>query len=198
MGEFVRVGVCLFAAVWVSCLNATIEAQAQIPSFDSDDPQAAFSAMAEYLSRDGGRWRAANPNHDGSRAESPPEFGLWFDWVLEQRTLELRIVLHYSDSSVVSSGGYWVWHPGEEELSYVMIGRNGSLTEGTTDFPNATTFTTVATLYRPGGTASVHRDDNVLVIETVHRNETFRRDEAGVWVSQGVYEWYRTRDDTRR
>lgn len=178
-------------AVWVLSMSPVPGLEAQVPSLDGDDPQAAFHLMAEYLSRDGGRWRGANPNHDASNGRSPAEFGLWFRSVLEGHVLELSIVLHYADSVVVSSAGSWVWHPGAGELRYQMVGRNGSLTEGTTEFPDPRTFTTLATLLLPDGRTSEHRDDNVLVDGNLHRNETFQRDPSGDWVSRGIYDWHR-------
>lgn len=173
------------------CVSQPVAAQT-VPTFDPSQPRSSFQAMAEYLAADGGQWRAPNPNHDPARPNSPPAFGLWFDWVAQQRKLELRIVVHAADSTFLSSSGDFVWHPAEQRISYRMVGRNGSLTEGTTDFTDASTFRTVATFHRPNGRSTVHRDENLLVSPSVHRNETFQQDSTGAWVSGGVYEWTRT------
>ena len=186
--------VVLRASVWLFA-SMSSPLVAQVPSFDPDDGNASFEAMAEYLARDGGRWRSDNPNYDPNRVNSPPAFGLWFTRALNGRVLDLRIVVHYADSTVVSSEGQWAWHPGESRLTYRMVGRNGSLTEGTTDFERPSTFTTVTTAYSRRGNASVHRDDNVLVDDSLHRNETFRRNTDGSWTSEGVYEWRRSKHE---
>ncbi len=164
---------------------------AQVPRLDGSVPNASFEAMAEYLARDGGRWVAVNPNHDGSE-QSPPDFGLWFERDVGGRFLELRIVVQYADRAVVSSRGHWTWHPGRQVLTYVMVDRGGGVTEGSTTFPDARTFRTLATRFTEDA-SSEHRDDNVLVSPDVHRNETFRR-EGDEWVSGGVYEWRRVKN----
>lgn len=163
----------------------------QVPDFSQLSGREAFAAMAEYLSRDGGRWRADNPNHDGT-ASTPPAFGLWFAQELRGRVLTLQIVVHYPNRVVVSSTGRWAWHPATDQLSYEMVDRAGGLTEGLTAFPESAVFRTVATRYADGSPPTRHRDDNLLVSGDVHRNETFEDTEEG-WVSRGVYEWIRTR-----
>ena len=172
----------------VVAVLVVVRVEAQVPRLDDATPEASFDAMAEYLARDGGRWVAPNPNHDGSGA-SPPEFGLWFERDVNDRLLELRIVVMFSDRTVVSSRGHWAWHPAREELVYVMVDRGGGVTEGATTFPDARTFKTLATRFAGNG-SSEHRDDNVLVSPDLHRNETFHR-EGEDWVSGGVYEWRR-------
>ena len=185
----------LGSIVLLVCSVVPAEAQTPVvPTFDPEDPRTSFTAMAEYLSAAGGQWRSPNPNYDASRPASPPAFGLWFVWVAERRVLELSIVVHHADSSTtLSSKGQWVWHPGESRLTYLMIGRNGSVTEGTTAFTEPSTFTTVATFFRPNGRSSETRDENVLVSGSIHRNETFEPDQDGTWQSRGVYEWRRVR-----
>lgn len=175
---------------WALQLGAMPDgASSQVPVLDTSDAQAAFMAMGEYLARDGGRWRAPNPNADGS-ANTPPAFGLWFSRHLDGRVLELEIVIHFADRTVVSSHGQWTWHPGRGEVTYVMTDRRGGLTEGTTTFPDPATFRTIATHFGRRGNTAEQRDDNVLVSEDLHRNETFQRD-GDRWVSGGVYEWRR-------
>lgn len=161
----------------------------QLPRFEARDPEASFAAMAEYLARDGGRWRASNPNHDPDRG-TPPEFGLWFERHLDGRVLQLRIVVHYADRTVVSSHGQWSWHPGRGELHYLMTDRGGGVTEGVTTFPEPAMFRTEATRYGPDGLTAEHRDDNLLVSDSLHRNETFAVKD-GFATSGGVYEWRR-------
>jgi hypothetical protein len=172
----------------VVCVEAR-PASGQVPTFDPSDARASFAAMAEYLARDGGRWRSANPSHDGS-ASSPREFGLWFARRLEGSVLEIQIVSYFPDRTVVSSHGQWTWHPGLRELRYITTHRGGGVTEGTTTFPDSVTFQTTAIRFGRAGRSSEVRDDNVLVSENVHRNETFARD-GERWLSGGVYEWRR-------
>lgn len=188
----------VFGAVLLMCfLTPPLAAQA-LPTFNPADSRASFQAMSEYLSADGGQWRGANPNHDPERDKSPPAFGLWFDWVHEEQILELRIVVHFEESTLISSSGHFVWHPGERRVAYRMVGRNGSLTEGTTDFTDSSTFRTIATFFRPDGQSDVHRDLNMLVSHSVHSNETFARDSTGAWQSGGVYEWHRETEPAPR
>jgi hypothetical protein len=167
---------------------ATAPIAAQVPVFDSADPQASFEAMSEYLARDGGRWVASNPNYDGT-GSSPREFGLWFERDVSGLFLELRIVVLFPDRTVVSSRGHWSWHPGRAELSHVMVDRGGGVSEAVTTFPDSRTFVTIAA--RSGSYSTTeHRDDNEVVSANVHRNETFRR-QGDQWVSGGIYEWRR-------
>lgn len=174
----------------VLCCAAT-QAQVEVPRFDAAQPEAAFRAMAQYLSAEGGRWRADNPNYDEGNERSPPAFGLWFEWDSELEVLSLEIVVYFSDRTLVSSSGQWLWHPGNEQLDYTTKNRNGSLSRGTTDFSEPSTFTTTATLYGRSGKSSVHRDVNRLVGPSVHHNETFAAQPDGSWQSQGIYEWRR-------
>lgn len=148
--------------------------------------------MAEYLSADGGQWRASNPNRDPARGNAPPAFGLWFEWLPQHLRLELRIVVHFSDTTRISSTGQFAWHPRDQSVRYGMSGRNGSFTEGTTSFLNSSTFQTFATYHTRNGTATSHRDDNWIVDDSTHRNETLQLDSAGTWQSRGVYTWRRT------
>ena len=173
----------LVIALFVSLVPAAEAQSASVPTFDAANPRSSFAAMAEYLSTGSGQWRSPNPNHDATQARSAPAFGLWFAWDVERRTLELSIVVHYADSTVLSSKGQWVWHPTKHELKYQMIGRNGSLTEGVTELTEPSTFTTTATFHGPNGRT---------VNDSVHRNETFVQGEDGSWQSQGVYQWTRS------
>ncbi len=166
-----------------------VSAAAQVAPFDTTDGQASFLTMSEYLTRDGGKWRAPNPQHDGS-ARSPEAFELWFDSHFSGRILQIQIVVQYADRTVVSSHGQWMWHPGAGELRYLVAHRGGAVTEGVTTFPNATTFVTLATRTGRNGVVREQRDDNVMVSPSLHRNETFRM-EAGGWTSGGVFEWSR-------
>lgn len=90
----------------------------------------------------------------------------------------------------MSSRGHWFWHPGRGELGYRMVDRRGGVTEGATRFPDATTFTTVATRVGPNGEETLHKDENSAVSPDVHRNESFRR-QGDDWVSGGLYVWTR-------
>jgi hypothetical protein len=176
------------AVPWQSGLLAQ-----EVPVLDSADPLRSFGATAEYLSADGGRWKAANPDYNPSAPRGPSHFGLWFDWHPNLQLLELRIVTHVGDSARVSSRGHWVWHPGGESLRYVMSSPGGRYTEGDTTFESPHTFTTVATLYRSGDPPSQHRDENVLVSPGLHRNLSFQKAADGTWTNQGTYEWHRVR-----
>lgn len=53
-------------------------------------------------------------------------------------------------------------------------------------------YTTLATCHARNGTSSSHRDDNWIVDDSTHCNETFQRDSAGTWQTQGVYTWRRS------
>lgn len=165
---------------------------AQLPDFDPSDPVASFDAMGEYLTRDGGRWVAANPNYDGTES-SPSAFGLWFERDVNGLFLELRIVIHFADRTVVSSRGHWAWHPVRHELTHVMVDRGGGVSEAVTTFADTRTFVTLATRAGADGNTE-HRDENVIVSPDLHRNETFRRN-GDEWVSGGVYEWRRSVDE---
>ena len=98
--------------------------------------------------------------------------------------------MHYPDRTVISSFGHWTWHPGRNELSYMMTDRAGGLTQGVTTFLDSKTFRTEAVRFGPGGSTAMHRDDNVVISEALHRNETFRLD-GGRPTSGGIYEWRR-------
>lgn len=178
---------CVMVAV-ASSINIE-SVSGQVSSFEPGDAYASFQVMAEYLSRDGGRWRAPNPNFDGSSG-SPPEFGLWFERDLNDRILQIQIVVHYPKRTVVASRGQWIWHPGSQEVRYFVVHRGGGVTEGVTTFPSGAMFRTVATRIGANGQKSEHRDDNVLVGASVHRNETFQLQD-GRTESGGVYEWRR-------
>lgn len=183
----------LGAAAAVHTVGSEQTAAQEVPSLDPLEPQRSFVAMAEYLSADGGRWRAPNPNYDPEAPRGPSHFGLWFDWHPELQLLELRIVTHLGESTRVSSQGRWAWHPGAESLRYVMSSRGGRYADGETTFEAPHTFTTVATTYRTGDAPVKHKDENVLVSPELHRNLSFREVEDDVWANQGTYEWRRVR-----
>jgi hypothetical protein len=149
--------------------------------------------MTQYLAHDGGRWKAENPNHDPAVPRSPSHFGLWFDHVLERQILEVRIAVYYGDSAFVGSQGYWMWHPGKTALTYVLASANGGVYEGTTEFTDVHTFTTIATLYSRESNVT-YKDDNVLVSFGTHRNVSYRRGDDGQWVAQDTFEWKRITD----
>ena len=167
------------------------QAQVAVPEFDEAQSEQSFRDLAGYLSAEGGRWRAENPNYDEGNERSPPAFGLWFEWDSRLEVLSLEIVVHFPDRTVVSSSGGWLWHPGTNALDYTTKNRNGTLSRGTTEFSEPSIFTTVATLYGRSGKSSVHRDVNRLVSPSVHHNETFVALPDGSWHRRGVYEWHR-------
>ena len=186
-----RTSAVLLLAALAVFASLPSQAQVAVPQFDEAQPEQSFREMARYLSADGGRWRADNPNYDEDNERSPPAFGLWFEWDSGIEVLSIEIVVYFPDRTVVSSSGGWLWHPGTEALDNTTKNRNGSLSRGTTEFSEPSTFTTVATLYGRSGKASVHRDVNRLTSASVHHNETFVALPDGSWHSRGVFEWHR-------
>lgn len=168
-------------------------ASQEVPTLDASTPREAFHQMAEYLAGHGGKWRGENPNHDATNDRSPSHFGLWFEEVANGHGLELTIVAHFDDTTVVSSRGYWAWHPGREELLHWAVGRNGYYAEGVTDFPAEDTFRSTMRQFLPNGGTAPHRDSNVLVDEDTHTNVSYSQDEEGAWVAGTEWVWQRER-----
>jgi hypothetical protein len=86
-----------------------------------------------------------------------------------------------------------MWHPGKTALTYVLASANGGVYEGTTEFTDVHTFTTIATLYSRESNVT-YKDDNVLVSFGTHRNVSYRRGDDGQWVAQDTFEWKRITD----
>ena len=73
------------------------------------------------------------------------------------------------------------------------MARNGTYGEGTTDFPNDTTFRTVMLEHPPSAASYSHRDDNFFIDEDTHTNISYRKAEDGSWVPSGEWVWTRER-----
>lgn len=161
----------------------------QFVSEKSDEWQN-YDALAEYLSREGGKWIGENSQYDSTNERSPKAFGLWFNRPLSVM-LTLKIVAYVQDTVLVSSQGTFNWHPIKQEVFHAMSDRGNGYSDGITSFPNDSSFVSIMKIYRLDGNVYDHRDDNFIINENEHRNTSFKRNAAGEWEKIGSWIWKR-------
>lgn len=186
----------LGAFLVLACATAALPAQVpgdEVPTFTGADVPQAYRDLGNYLARDGGRWRAPNPNHDPENPRSASHFGLWFEWAVGEHMLELQIVAYVGDEVRSSSRSFWAWHAIDERLTYTAVDPGGGLALGDTTFPAAHVFRTETVRVGPDGSRMPHRDDNTLVSADVHTNISYSRSDTGEWTPQSEWRWERQR-----
>lgn len=185
---------------WRWNLLSTALVVASISTLDrlalAEDPepmdQRAFGRMVEYLTRDGGRWKAPNTNHQAGNPRSPDAYGLWFESTSQGHLLELTVVLHFGDEARPTMKSYWFWHPGRQETIYQEIQRSGTLREGTCHFEDDKTFVTLTEVFRTTGSVAENRGVNVMTEANRHDTTAYAKGPDGAWVEQASLSWIRT------
>ncbi len=152
-----------------------------------------FDHIANYLTRGSGKWRGENSQRPNNQ-DAPRAFGLWFERPLPA-LMTLTIVAYLPDTVIISSQGTFNWHPQKNHVLHVVSDRGNGYAEGTTSFPNDSTFISVMKIFRPGGQAYDHMDENFLVSEDVHRNVSFGKDSLGNWEVRSEWVWRREGGD---
>lgn len=180
----------LLALALVGMATAGVSLAQERPATISAD-QRAFEKMAAYLSKGSGKWIGDNLRHDPDQERSPHAFGLLFNSVAGYKLLEIKIEAYLRDEVRESARGGFVWHPGKRDVVYTTISPTGIFMEGTSWFPDDITFVTVSDIIWPDGTKSVHKDENFIVSEDVHKTISYMMDERGAWVRQGENTWKR-------
>ena len=87
--------------------------------------------------------------------------------------------------------GYWMWHPGREEILYHEASPSGQVRMGTTHFSDANTFITLTEAVRRTGETVPNRGENIILTDDSHRTTAFGLDENGEWVEQNGLTWTR-------
>lgn len=103
-------------------------AQNRPPSVSPE--RAAFVAIHDYLSRDGGRWRA--PNSAFQPGSPQPKFwGLEFRWVANKAAVHSRILGIRENGSVEE---FWAmfnaWDPGKNKGIHIQVHNGGGYVDG--------------------------------------------------------------------
>lgn len=157
------------------------------------DPAAGRARLAEvhdYLSRDGGRWRAKNPTH-APGTSTPAEFGYEFDWVLDGAAVATRIFALYEDGRHET---LWraltSWHAGDRQVAIYSLSREGDLSRGTYEVIDATHHRIHLTVTGADGESFLIRDDLEILGPDHFRATTSMRRE-GEWVALEGHEWRR-------
>ena len=149
-----------------------------------------FDKMAKYLTLGSGQWKAPNKQHNPNNPRSAHAFGLWFERPM-RHFMSLKIVSYQKDTVLISSEGFFTWHPGEKKFVHMTSNRGGGFAEGITSFPNDSTFISTMNNFTRKGTTYEHKDENFIVSINEHRNVSYRKDEAGNWVAQSEWTWTR-------
>ncbi len=152
--------------------------------------RARLAEVHDYLSRDGGRWRAKNPPH-APGAPTPAEFGYEFDWVLEGAAVATRIFAVYEDGRDET---LWQaltsWHPGERQVAIHSLSREGDVARGNYEVIDATHHRIHLTVTAPDGDTLLIRDDlDILGPDHFRATTSMRRE--GEWAVLEVHEWRR-------
>lgn len=175
---------------------ADAKAAAEAAAEDAPDPaangRARLAEVHDYLSRDGGRWRAKNPPHAPGRP-TPAEFGYEFDWVLDGAAVATRIFAVYEDGRDET---FWQaltsWHPGERQVAIYSLSREGDVARGTYEVIDAGHHRIHLTVTGADGEIVQIRDDLEIHGPDDFRATTSMRRE-GEWVVLEVHEWRRVR-----
>jgi hypothetical protein len=177
-----RISVCMIIMLFV--VLGQVSAQRSYPEMSH------FDKVAGYLTQGSGKWKASNPNHQPGNPRSAEAFGLWFERPM-RNFMTLKIVSYQKDTVRISSEGFFSWHPGKQHYVHVNGNRGNGYAEGITTFPNDSTFISTMMIFRRNGTSYEHKDENFIVDEDVHKNISYRKDEAGDWVVEGEWTWSR-------
>lgn len=162
-----------------------------------EDPAAAgrehLAEVHDYLSRDGGRWRAKNAAH-GPGAATPAQFGYEFDWVLDRSAVAARIFAVQEDGSEQT---LWraltTYHPGEREVVVYSVSRDGDVSRGTYEVIDESHHRLHLTVTSPGGESFQIRDDmEILTPDRFLSSTSLLRD--GEWVKLEGQDWRRVRN----
>ncbi len=151
---------------------------------------ARFDQMSDYLTRGTGKWKASNPNFNPDNPRSAEAYGLWFERPMKN-FMTLTIVSYQKDTVLISSEGFFSWHPGKEQYVHVNGNRGNGYSEGVSTFPDDSSFVSVMTIYRRNGTSYEHKDENFIVEKDKHKNISYRKDADGNWVEEGEWIWIR-------
>lgn len=169
---------------------ADARAAAEAAAEASVDGRARLAEVHDYLSRDGGRWRAKNPTHPPG-APTPAEFGYEFDWVLDGAAVATRIFAVYEDGRDET---LWQaltsWHPGERQVAIYSLSREGDVSRGTYEVVDAAHHRIHLTVTGADGEIVLIRDDLEILGPDHFRATTGMRRE-GEWVVLEVHEWRR-------
>ncbi len=158
-------------------------------NFGSSTPED-FLKMGRYLSKGSGQWMAPNPNFDPNNPRSHESLGLWFDFKLNEKMIELSIVMYIRDTAHIISSGMWIWHPGEQRIKYYDIKIGGTFMDGETYFTEENIFVTRSFTYTPNGKIHFALGDNVMLSEDEHETTSNIYENAN-WREQASYVWKR-------
>lgn len=162
----------------------------------SGDPAAAGRArlaeVHDFLSRDGGRWRAKNRAH-APGAPTPAHFGYEFDWVLDGAAVAARIFGILGDGTEET---VWraltSWHPGERAVVIYSLSRDGDVSRGTYEVIDAEHHRIHLTVTAPSGESFEIRDDmEILGPDRFEATTSIQRD--GEWVVLEGHDWHRVK-----
>lgn len=179
--------------ILASFLFTTLLGQGQTPTSQDEMQKQHFDKMANYLSRDNGKWIGENQRYKPDNPRSPKTFGLWFERPMAN-LLTIKIVSHFEDTTMISSQGIFSWHHEKKCFIHVTADQGNGFSQGASEFPTDTTFISTMTVYRPSGKFYDHRDENFIVDENTHRNISYNKDEEGNWIEKGRWTWVRDGD----
>lgn len=170
--------------------KAAAEDAAQAAPDAPVDGRARLAEVHDFLSRDGGRWRAKNPPH-APGAPTPAEFGYEFDWVLDGAAVATRIFALYEDGRDET---LWQaltsWHAGDRQVAIYSLSREGDVARGTYEVIDDTHHRIHLTVTGADGESLLIRDDLEILGPDHFRSTTSMRRE-GEWAVLEVHEWRR-------
>lgn len=146
-----------------------------------------YTEKITYLLKDGGKWKAKNPNFDLDNEWSPSSFGYIFAKGYADDILKLKITGFVGVKEYVYWEGVYYWHPLKNRVVYHSMGTGGMVASGETINPG---LDLVFEIVNPDGSVTMHKDTDEIVSENEFKSRSYKL-EGGKWVDNQELVWKR-------
>ena len=121
----------------------------------------------------------------------PLGFGL--NYLHRKDALKLIHVAYRGDTAHVTAESFWIWHPTRQQIHYYSINIRGDFLEGEVFFSEENIFITQTEGHLSDGKIAIHRDQNIMVSDNVHKTISAGY-KNGEWIDDTGFTWKRLND----
>lgn len=151
-----------------------------------------FKDHVNYLLKDGGVWKATNPDYKEDEQYSAKSYYYYYEKGIHVEHLRLKIVSDINDFGIYTSwDGYYLWDPRKEVIIYHSLGGDGSISNGVVSTPDSLTNSNVFSITNYEGNTAQHKDVTKIVSENEMYSEGFSKNASGEWEKGLSFTWKR-------
>jgi TolB protein len=162
-----------------------------IAQYESSTELKYYLKQADYLLRDGGKWKAINKDYNPKDESGANYFGYEFTKGINANTVHLKITGYFPKKSewLTFWNGFYTWDYKKQKVVYESVHSEGAIASGESETITEAGMSFVFTVIFPKGKIEKHRDIQKLADNQIQSNSFIQR--ANKWTPKNSMVWSR-------